>query len=72
MTQPPRHPVTIDSPAYGLRHNQPDLGRLAGRRCASAAGVDDNVWLRGSHPAFHSEAELDRRPHPVSSREHYA
>ena len=60
MTQPPRHPVTIDSPAYGLRHNQPDLGRLAGRRCASAAGVDDNVWLRGSHPAFHSEAELDR------------
>jgi hypothetical protein len=52
--------VTIYSPADGLRHNQPDLGRLAGRRCARAAGVYVNVWLRGSHTAFHSEAELDR------------
>jgi hypothetical protein len=72
MTQPPRHPVTIDSPAYGLRDNQPDLGRLGGHRRTCAAGVHDDIRLRGSHTVFHSEAELGRPPHPVSSREHYA
>jgi hypothetical protein len=58
MTQAPRHPVTIDSPAYGLRDNQSDLGRLAGRRRARAAGVHDDIRLRGSHTVFYSEAEL--------------
>jgi hypothetical protein len=72
MTQPPRHPVTIDSPAYRFRDNQPDLDSLVGRRRARAAGVHDDIRLRGSHTVFHSEAELGRPSHPVSRREHYA
>ena len=72
MTQPPRHPVTIYSPAYGLGDDQPHLGSLADHRRARATGMHNNVWLRGSHTVFHSEAELSRPSHPVSGREHCA
>jgi len=58
MTQPPRHPVTIYSPADGLRDDQPDLGGLVGLWRARAAGVHDDIRLRRSHTVFHSEAEL--------------
>jgi hypothetical protein len=70
VSQPARDPMAVDGRTDGLTDDQSysrTRGLVAG---TAAANVNDEVWLRCTHPAFDSHVKLGRPPHAVACRKH--